>query len=115
MIRTLGADIKDSTTVEQMEKIRKLYTMVRELNIVYKNNVEHWTLPFQLGEVPDSTGELSISTAASILENQFPTPDSMKIEVINETTHSEYRKTFMYPEVLCIVGWSIDRRTSCRI
>jgi hypothetical protein len=37
----LGADFKDLTTVEQMEKIRKLYTMVRQLNATHKNNAEN--------------------------------------------------------------------------
>jgi hypothetical protein len=37
----LGADFKDLTTVEQMEKIRKLCTMVCQLNATHKNNAEN--------------------------------------------------------------------------
>ncbi|CAF3822587.1 unnamed protein product [Rotaria sp. Silwood1] len=64
LVRMLGADFKDLTTVEQIEKIRKLCTM--------------------LGEVPDFTGELFMPTTANlspIPEKQFPTTDNMKITV----------------------------------
>jgi hypothetical protein len=37
----LGTDFKDLTTVEQMEKIRKLCTMVRQFNATYKNNAKN--------------------------------------------------------------------------
>jgi hypothetical protein len=37
----LGTDFKDLTTVEQMEKIRKLFTMVRQFNATYKNNAKN--------------------------------------------------------------------------
>ncbi|CAF4085880.1 unnamed protein product [Rotaria sp. Silwood2] len=65
LVRMFGADFKDLTTVEQMEKIRKLCTM--------------------LGEAPDFTDELFMPAAAANLlptpEKQLPTTDNMKITV----------------------------------
>jgi hypothetical protein len=86
LVRMLGADFKDLTTVEQMEKIKKLCTMVRQFNATHKNNAENWIFLFQLGEVPDFIGELFMPAAAAanlspIPEKQLPTTDKMKIMV----------------------------------
>ncbi|CAF3765986.1 unnamed protein product [Rotaria sp. Silwood1] len=79
LVRMLGADFKDLTTVEQIEKIRKLCTM--------------------LGEVPDFTGELFMPTTANlspIPEKQFPTTDNMKItaDQLTEEQIAEFQEAF---------------------
>ncbi|CAF3942809.1 unnamed protein product [Rotaria sordida] len=75
----LGADFKDLTTGEQMEKIRKLCSM--------------------LGEVPDFIGELFMPATANlspIPEKQLPTTDNMKIgaDQLTEEQIAEFQEAF---------------------
>ena len=80
----VGTDFKDLTTVEQMEKIRNLYTMVRQFNATYKKNAENCIFIFQLGEVPNFISELFMSATenlSSIPEKQLLATDNIKTGV----------------------------------